>query len=149
MSFQYLRLLNARLANSIPASSQFIRASSTSMLDSTKVKIKQCYADAFDYIQSLNNERDRLNTMTSNEDEMNKLESKSEVFQQLNSLLKVSNTFKKIEKATADFNELNEMLTITDDADEFKNVLVNDLKRLETNKLELKTDMLQYLIPEV
>ena len=119
------------------------------MIDSTRFKIGKCYEDSLDYIKSLNNERDRLNTMTSNEDEMNKLESKSDVFQQLNSLLKVSDTFEKIEKTTADFNELSEMLDITDDSDEFKKVLVNDLERLDTRKLELKTEMLQYLIPEV
>lgn len=121
------------------------------MLETTKVKINQSYEYAVRYIKTLTAERVKLMELTSNEAEMNKLENKQEVFQRLDKLLKVSDIYESVVKATADFRELSEMMETSgdDETDEFKKMLADDIERLNEELLELKTQMVQCLIPEV
>lgn len=119
------------------------------LLDTTKVKILRCYDGSVDYIESLIEEKRRLHDLTSNEAELNKLADKQEVFQKLSQLESIEDTYKVIVKATNDSNELSEMLGISEDGDEFAKALTDDLLRLEREALEMKTQMIRQLIPDV
>jgi len=87
--------------------------------------------------------------LTRNEVELNAFADKQEVFQRLGHLNSIAQIYEQILKADTDARDIAEMLTVLDEADEFSKVLAEDLKRLEIKKFDLKTEIIQQLIPEV
>lgn len=118
------------------------------MLDTTKVKILQCYQESVPHIQTLNAERLELTELTSDEAQMNKLNDKQDVFQRLSYLNRISSTFGMIEKVSSDLTELNEMGDDSEETDEFKKMIADDIERLNEKEVDLKIRMIQALIPE-
>ena len=80
---------------------------------------------------------------------MNKLNDKQDVFQRLSYLNRISSTFGMIEKVSSDLTELNEMGDDSEETDEFKKMIADDIERLNEKEVDLKIRMIQALIPEV
>ena len=104
------------------------------MIETTQVKLVNSYESATKYIKTLIKERNDLNSLTSNELEMNQLENKQEIFQRLNQLESISDIYYKIEKCQSDLNESNYFL---------------DLEREKDHKRGSKTDIFNWFINSV
>ena len=100
------------------------------MIETTQVKLVNSYDSATNYIKTLIKERNDLNSLTSNELEMNQLENKQEIFQRLNQLESISDIYYKIEKCQSDLNESNKMIS-EDNDDDLKEMFKNDIERLK------------------
>jgi len=119
------------------------------LTESTKAQILSCFQSSIKHIESLIAEKERLNDLTKSEVELNAFDDKQVMFQRLNQLTGIDRTYEQILKAETDSKDLAEMLTDLVEGDEFGKVLVEDLKRLETKKFDLKVGMIQLLITEV
>ncbi len=119
------------------------------LTDSTRAQILNCYQASVAHVETLLAEKDRLSDLTRNEAELNAFADKQEVFQRLGHLNSIAQIYEQILKADTDARDIAEMLTVLDEADEFSKVLAEDLKRLEIKKFDLKTEIIQQLIPEV
>lgn len=117
------------------------------MIETTQVKLVNSYDSATNYIKTLIKERNDLNSLTSNELEMNQLENKQEIFQRLNQLESISDIYYKIEKCQSDLNESNKMIS-EDNDDDLKEMFKNDIERLKEILLQHKIDMIQSIIKE-
>ena len=119
------------------------------LLETTKVKLLNAYTDSLGYITSLDEEHKQLVEMTSSEVEMNKINNKNETFQRLNQLGNTLELHSRLIKVSNDFDELNEMLSNdSGEGEDFKKLLLIDLEQLAQEKINLKLELIELLVPD-